>query len=150
MGVKVYINKNIKPKHMVLIGLFAIVVASLIFFFNYKEQARAKDYVETYGRVVDYYTQYDDGTTTYSEIVEYDVNGHSYYCSSSSYSSFPKSIGGEMKVKYDKRNPNECLIENKSGDILVYVVCGVFVVIGVGLVVIGARGNYVHDDREDI
>jgi hypothetical protein len=100
--------------------------------------------------VVDYRSKYDDGSTTYSEVVEYNVNGHSYYCSSSSYSSFPKSIGGEMKVKYDERNPGDCLVENKTANVIVYVVCGVFVVIGVGLVVIGARGNYVHDDREDI
>ena len=146
----VYVNKSIKPKHMILIGLFAIAISALIIWLNYSRQEEAKDYTETHGRVVDHDSRYDDGSTIYSEVVEYNVNGSSYYCRSDSYSSFPKSIGSAMKVKYDENNPSKCLLENKTGNYIVYIVGGVFVVIGIGLVVLGLRGNHSSNNEEEI
>ncbi len=50
----------------------------------------------------------DNGTTLYSPVYYYEVNGKEYSCSSKTYNSI-KPSSENKKVKYDSNNPSNCV-----------------------------------------
>jgi len=123
---------NMSPKKEIGLGLLCIIlgVGSLIYSFFlinlYNEKNRT--YIETYATVVDY--NYDSEGLA-SIIVEYTVDGQTYRKTSTSYSKFPKSIGTEVKVKYNPKAPNDAIWEVDSTNFLVLLVGVVFTAVGV-------------------
>lgn len=76
----------------------------------------------------------DEGTTMYSPVYFYEVNGKSYSCSSNSSSSINPGIENK-NVYYDSANPSECITEySKSSNniILIFLIIPiVFILIAV-------------------
>lgn len=121
----------------IFIGLILLMIGSFVLFFNFVTNNSSKydNYVEVYGRVVDYNVGSDHDT--WAEIVEYEVNGRKYEVSSKSYSNYPKDIGALMKVKYNPLAPSQAVVYKKSDNIMVYVIGGIFTAVGLGITVSG-------------
>lgn len=84
------------------------------------------------GEVVDTTSKVSDGSTTYSAVVEYSVNGQEYRATSSSSSSFAPTIGEKREVAYNPAQPNQAkVVEGATAGLL-----WLFPIIGVAILVI--------------
>lgn len=133
-------GKPVGASGQILFGFVSILLASAIIFVAYLEDRRSQNYISITGVVDDYSVDYDrDSGEKYSEIAEYEVNGVKYRCTSNTSSSFPKSIGSEIEVRYDKNSPSVCLVGSKSQSTVVYVCGGLFIVVGICLILSGVK-----------
>ena len=132
-------GSSASPKGKIIFGFISILLALAMGFLSYMEETKANNYIKVNGVVVDHYTRYDNDGQSYGEIAEYEVNGHRYECSASSSSSFPKSIGSSIEVRYDESNPSACFVGSKSQNIIIYIACGAFVIAGICLIASGIK-----------
>ena len=133
-------TKQIRPWHEILFGLvFALVGIGLLVYSistikSYNE--KNKTYTETTSVVVDY-ARDDEGLEAI--IVEYTVNGKAYRKQSNSYSNIPKSIGTQVKVKYNPNDPNDAIWVNDSANIVLPLAGGLFALVGIIVVIISVK-----------
>ena len=130
------------PGATIIAGLFIIIFAAFCGFLGYKNQTRTNSFIQTTGIVVDYQeTWSDESGYLYSEIVEFNVNGITYVCTSKSSSNYPKIIGSSMEVKYNPLNPKDAVAGSTSDSIVVYIICGVVGFAGIILIFKGIQGG---------
>ncbi len=135
-------SKQPKTWHNVFMGLiFAIIGIALLCFsvlliktYNEKNET----FIETTSKVVDY--KYNDEGLQ-AIIVEYVVDGQTYYKISNSYSNIPKSIGTEVSIKYNPYNPQDIIWTMDSINIILPIVGVVFILIGVIVVILSLKNG---------
>lgn len=120
------------PRGKMGFGLLFLAVAVFAFFLVGISANKTKDYVETYGYVVDYREDYDyrDDTSTWAEIVQYTVDGKIYRYYSSSYSTYPKFKGSKVTIYYNPDDPRECTTDGPASRTIAFIICGIFAVAG--------------------
>jgi hypothetical protein len=121
------------------VGLLFFVIGIAIFFFVDRASVSQKDFVKTYGIVVDYYEKYDNDGYTYSEIVEFEVDGQMYTCQASSSSSIPRHVGSEMEVIYNPKNPKDARVGVERDNLMLRIIGGVFGLAGLLSVFVGVK-----------
>ena len=94
-----------------LAGLFFFAIIGGIIFVNANKKAKMD--ATTMSKSVDVLSHNDDGTTMYSPVYYYEVNGVEYSCSSNSSSNIHPG-NGNKKVYYNSKNPSECVTEYSS------------------------------------
>lgn len=132
------------------IGLIIIAIAAAVGFFIYSSENKTKDYIETSGYVIDYLDQWDSSGNQYmyTEIIEYTVDGKVYECTSGSSSNIPLPYGSRVTVYYNPINPGVAVVNQKAKNILVYVICGIFCVTGLGVMCSGIKGFITGNGKE--
>ena len=134
----------------IVFGIITIIIAFVVLFIGYRNQTRTEDFITTQGVVVDYHEKYDyDSGYLYSEIVVYEVDGVKYEHSSGSYSNIPRVIGSYMEVKYNPLNPKDAVVGSVSQNIFIYVIGGVFGLVGVILIFTGAKSGFISGNRSE-
>lgn len=129
-------------KGMIIMGVIILIIASALLFAGNHFANSTEGFIKTEGYVVDYHERWDsDSGYMYSEIVEYTVNGKTYTKSSSSSSTYPKSIGSKMTVEYNPRNPNDAVVGGTTRNIMIYVIGGIFALVGVFILVKGIKNG---------
>ena len=132
--------KELKPGQGIIFGiLFTLIGIGLLFYSfttikNYNE--KNKTYKEATSVVVDY-DRNDEGLEAI--IVEYTVNGQKYRKTSNTYSNVAKSIGTEVKIKYNPNNPGDAIWENDSTNIVMPIAGGIFTIIGIIVAISSAK-----------
>lgn len=86
------------------------------------------------GKVTDIKSSLNDGTITYSPVVEYSVNGQSYKASGSISSSQRPNVGAERQVAYNPNNPADARVVESGGTSLLFLI---FPAIGLALLIFG-------------
>lgn len=137
------IDKKREIKNAITTIIVSLVFVSFGFLiFNYasneiKEHNEKKSYyVETNAKVVDY--NYDsDGLKAI--IVEYNVDGLTYYKYSDISSPKPKKIGTIVKIAYNPDNPQESIWSFDIVNMLVLSFSFVFFAFGIGCNVVGIK-----------
>lgn len=87
----------------------------LVGFFVINSLKIDSSWARTTGRIVDSRSSFSNGSTTYSAIIRYSVNGQNYQTASSFGSSFMPSIGGTKEVAYNPAQPGEAKIVEGAG-----------------------------------
>ena len=135
-------SKQPKTWHNVFMGLiFAIIGIALLCFsvlliktYNEKNET----FIETTSKVVDY--KYNDEGLQ-AIIVEYVVDGQTYYKISNSYSNMPKSIGTKVLIKYNPYNPQDIIWTMDSINIILPIVGVAFTLAGVIVVIFSIKNR---------
>lgn len=133
-------------KKGLIIGIVAVLVGIglLVYsFFNIKSyNEKNSKYIETESVVVDYdYDTDEEGNEMRAIIVEYDVNGTKYKKKSTSYSTIVESIGSKVLIKYNPNNPSDAIWSNDSSNIFVPIVGGIFMIVGIVVIVKYVKQN---------
>ena len=116
-----------------LIGI-ALGVYSFFSIKNHDEQS--KTFIETNSVVVDYKIDVDEnGEELRAIIVEYEVDGRKYRKESNDYSTIYRSIGDNVLIQYNPNNPTEAIWKNDTGNIIVPIVAGLFVIVGIIVII---------------
>lgn len=142
-------NNNVKePKPIVkiLMGLLCLLVGIGLISFGIKKmndfKEKNKTYIETIAKVVDYKDDFDsDGDRMQAEIVEYTVNGETYRATSPDSSTDPDALGSEVKIKYNPNNPEEVIWVGDNTHIILFIVGGVFALVGLFILVSHRKSN---------
>ena len=108
------------PSLVIVVGLYNIL--------KYYIKRTNVNYKETIGTVVDYKMRSDSESTTYSSIIEYEVNGSIYRCVEKSSSSFRKRLGKKVKLLYNINNPTDSMSLELSSSII-FICFGIFFII---------------------
>ena len=137
---------------ILLISIIFTGAGFLILHVTKQNQEKTKDYVTTYGIVVDYRedwvsndtaSRYDD--YEYAPIVEYEVNGRIYTIYSDDYSITPPYIGSPLEVSYDPENPNNAVLERTKNNVSSYIGGILFIIVvplvGIVGIVAGVKEN---------
>ena len=139
------------PKGMIIMGIFVLAIAIMLFFVGNHFVNSTEGFIKTEGYVVDYHETWDhESGYMYTEIVEYTVNGQTYVKSSTSSSTHPKSIGSKMTVEYNPMNPKDAVVGGASRNIMIYVIGGVFGVVGLLVLIKGIKNGLASKDEEAI
>lgn len=85
------------------------VVAAIVGVMTLANSISKQNWAEVMGTVIDINTcdSNDSSSTTYSAIVEYEVDGQIYQYTGNSCSSFRPTVGNESRVIYDPENPSQ-------------------------------------------
>ena len=139
------------PKGMIIMGIILLAIATILFFAGNHFVNSTEGFVKTEGYVVDYHETWDrDNGYMYSEIVEYIVNGQTYVKSSTSSSTIPKPIGSKMTVEYNPRNPKDSVVGSASRNIMIYVIGGIFGIVGFFILIKGIKDGMSSKHDETI
>ena len=120
------------PIGSIVLGFIFIVIGIILTIFmlnmnkDYKE--KNKTFIETTAVVVD--NEYNISDEIYTPIIEYKVDGKNYKSELKTSSSVKKSLGTEVKIKYNPSNPSDFI---EPSDSLNFI----FIIVGVGFAVIG-------------
>ena len=131
---------NIDKKGLI-IGIVVLIIGiglGIFSYFNIKSyNEKDKTYKEAEAVIVDYNYEIDtdNGDELRAIIVEYEVDGRKYRKESDSYSTITKSIGDKVMVKYNPNNPSDAIWKSDSSNIIVPIVSGLFVLVGIFVVV---------------
>lgn len=130
-------------------GLLFAAIALLFGFIVYSNDNKTKGYIEISGYVIDYNDRWDSssGQYLYSEIVEYTVDGKVYECVSSSSSNIPLPYGSKVKVYYNPINPSVAVVNQKSSNVIAYVICGVIGAAGILIMFSGVKSLITGSDE---
>lgn len=129
---------------VLLISIIFTSVGFLILYVTKQNQEKTKDYITTYGVVVDYRedwvpndtsSRYDD--YEYAPIVEYEVDGRIYTIYSDEYSTNPPYIGSPISVSYDPNNPNNAVLERTKNNVSGYIGGILFIIVGPLIGIVG-------------
>lgn len=113
----------------IIVGLGICIYSALVIPGKIEKE---KTYVETTAVVVDYeMCTFDDGTTGNSYIAEYQVDRDKYRIKSSSCATINKSIGSEVKVKYNPKDPSIAVFTNDISNYIIPLIGVIFVICGV-------------------
>jgi hypothetical protein len=118
----------------IALGLATLVFANKITYFGKEEY---KKFIETTATVIEIeeceITDEDGTTSGGRNVLEYEVNDRKYQVTEMSCSTFDKSIGKTLKVKYNPRNPKDAIIPSdaKNTAILLYILGGSFIIAGI-------------------
>ena len=82
------------------------------------------NYQEVTGTIVDYKTRQHNDSTTYSSIIEYEVNGYLYRYVENSSSNIKKRLGKKIKLLYNINNPVDSVSTS-----LIAIFAGIFFLI---------------------
>ncbi len=127
-------NNKIVAIIALAIGLGILIFANKTTYFG---KEKYKDFVETTATVVEIkeceITDEDGTTSGGRNVLEYEVNDRKYQVTEMSCSTFDKSIGKTLKVKYNPRNPKDAIIPSdaKNTAILLYILGGSFIIAGI-------------------
>ena len=105
--------KELKIGSAILIGITVILIVVAILFFM-----RTRDFLEgslsAEGVVVDFGTRYQDGSTYYHPIIEYDMPNGEMIVFQSSTGSKPAAydVGEEVQIFYDPEDPQDARIDD--------------------------------------
>lgn len=113
----------------ILFGMFLLVMF-VVYSIDYHQKNEV--YADGISKVVDY--KYNDDNLR-AIVVEYVVDGHLYYATSSVYSSYPKAIGTEVKIKYSIDDPSEMIWKNDSRFLFMLLLGFAFTIVGVWIIV---------------
>lgn len=102
-------------------------------FFAINSSRIDSNWQRTSGEVIDSSSRVSDGSTTYTPVVKYSVNGQEYQTTSSFSSSFAPAIGEKREVAYNPVQPSQAKIVEGAGTTWWL---WLFPVIGVGILVI--------------
>ncbi|MGI9027318.1 MAG: DUF3592 domain-containing protein [Candidatus Saccharimonadales bacterium] len=91
------------------------------------------EWTRTTGEVVDSSSSISDGSTTYTPIVQYKVNGQSYKVTSSTGSSFYPNIGDTREIAYNPNRPDQAKVAEGAGS---QALLWLFPAIGIGVLVL--------------
>ncbi len=86
------------------------------------------NYQEVTGTIVDYKTRQHNDSTTYSSIIEYEVNGYLYRYVENSSSNIKKRLGKKIKLLYNINNPVDSVSLELSTS-LIAIFAGIFFLI---------------------
>ena len=133
-------------------GLIFVAIALLFLLISINNANKTKDYIVTDGYVVDYYEKWDSDSDSYmwAEIVEYTVDGKIYECISSSYSNTPLPYRSRVNVYYNPVNPRVAVVNQKSNNLIIYIVCGVLGLAGLAVMFSGVKGFISGDSKESV
>ncbi|MEO8691503.1 MAG: DUF3592 domain-containing protein [Candidatus Saccharimonas sp.] len=113
-------------------GLGILFIAAGVF--ALKQNEVDPNWTKVSGKVIDSSSRIDDGTTMYSPIVEYKVDGQLYEVTSRISSSIHPNVGEERDVAYNPTSPNDAKIaEALSAMWFLYI----FPLVGAGLILMG-------------
>ena len=128
---------------MIVFGMFFVVFGCWLIGFTVETikeyNEKNSHYVETTSRVVDYRV---DSEGLKAIVVEYVVDGISYYKDSNGYSNRPKKIGTIVKVKYNPDNPGDSIWSFDIGNILLPLGTFAFLAFGGGFSGCGIKKLY--------
>ena len=145
-----YYNGKAKPKHhkfglfsfivvMAIGAIFALTASTMIIRSNYTKP----NWVKINGQVVSITPMLNNGTTTYSPVVNYEVNSQLYTVNDSVSSSSRPDIGSSITVAYNPAHPEQAqVVQNSSSRVMAYS----FLSIGILCLVI-APIAYVQSSR---
>jgi hypothetical protein len=103
------------------------------------------DWTVTAGKVVDISRSSNDGSTTYSPVVSYQVEGRSYRAASNMSSSFQPYIGQNREVAYNPDQPEQSkIVESATTTWWLYL----FPIIGIACIVLGPY-QYIQGAKRD-
>lgn len=149
--------KNYRQGFLIGVVLVLSSILGIMYYFNFRDDVRKKDYISVDGYVYDYI--YSDGCDYYDDyyddndnescmmtpLVEYFVDGFRYTVKSKGSSTHPKFIGTKVEVKYNQENPEDSFIAGKdSGEVVVLVLSILFGVCGV-LALFSSIKGYLKD-----
>lgn len=90
-------------------GLLFLAIISVILFFNFKQRNELDSQITSSHVDVRQHIS-DEGSTMYTPVYYYEVNGKEYACGSNASSSFNPGTGNKT-VYYDSKNPEKCMSE---------------------------------------
>lgn len=143
-------------RHGFILGIVFVLICvfGIMYYFNFRDDVRKKDYISIDGYIYDYiysdgcdYDYYEDNNEScmMTPLVEYFVDGVRYTVKSKSSSTHPKFIGTKVEVKYNQENPDDSFISGKdSGEILVLIASVFFGVCGL-LALFSSIKGYLRD-----
>ena len=108
------------PIFFIVYGLYRIL--------KYYIKKFTGNYQEVTGTIVDYKTRQRNDSTTYSSIIEYEVNGYLYRYVENSSSNIKKRLGKKIKLLYNINNPVDSVSLELSTS-LIAIFAGVFFLI---------------------
>jgi hypothetical protein len=130
-------NFKVKRQKFGIGALLFMVIFGAIFagagFFMYKSMQIDESWTRTQGKITGASSRISDGSTTYTPIVEYTVDGVNYQTTGALSSSAYPNVGSASEVAYNPATPNESKVVGGASSILFL---GVFVVIGAVLVLL--------------
>lgn len=135
------INLRGDPVSHILGNLVGIIIGGIFFlvgiwmcFKTLQMYNKEKEFITTYGIVIETDAIVIDDKTRYKYIVEYEVDGNTYICSSTS--STYISIGSEFEVIYNPDDPRESEIHLENEYLTTLISGGIFAFLGAGAAVV--------------
>ena len=117
-----------------IIGFIIVIFGIGICYFsigNFKTNSeKQKTYTETIAKVVGYEECDLDDTTGQRFIAEYKIDRDTYQIKENACSNMPKSLGTEVKIKYNPNNPSDAVFSNDISYYLIlpagiiFIICG--------------------------
>ncbi len=115
-----------------IITLLIGIVFSAVGVLGFQGSQIDPSWVETEGRVTDVSSRIRDGSTEYTPVYAYTVDGVEYQIGSNTSSSFRPIVGSTGGIVYNPSNPAEAKTASSTGQTLLFLI---FPVVGVALVV---------------
>lgn len=116
---------------LIFLILFGAVLTA-VGIFAYKSMQIDESWTRTQGEVADVSSRISDGSTTYTSVIKYEINGKSYQVSSSSGSTSP-NIGEKREVAYNPARPHQSKVSDASSFKLLVML---FPVIGIAMLIL--------------
>ena len=101
------------------------IIAGLYNIIKYYIKKFTGNYQEVKGTIVDYKLRSHNSSTTYSSIIEYEVNGYLYRYVENSSSNIKKRLGKKIKLLYNINNPVDSISLELSTS-LIFIFVGLF------------------------
>lgn len=123
-------NKMTIRTFVMLIAFGIAFIAVGIFIFN--SQRVDDSWVRTQGQVIGSSSRISDGSTLYTPIISYEVDGKTYKVTSKSSSSLAPSVGETREVAYDPAQPNVATASDSASTLalfLIFPVAGAIILI---------------------
>lgn len=133
-------ERPVRPWQGVLMGIVFVIFGLAFLFFSISSiksyNEKSKTYTEITSNVVDYVY---DNEGLRAIVVEYVVDGETYQKTSDTYTNVPKSIGEQVSIKYNPKNPKDAIWTNDSSNIILPIIGALFTIAGVFVIIISIR-----------
>lgn len=121
-----------------VIGIIVIILGigiCILSVGNFKtNNGKQKTYTETTAKVVGYEECDLDDTTGQRFIAEYKIDRDTYKIKGNVCSNMPKSLGTEVKIKYNPNNPSDAIFANDISHYFVLPIGIIFIICGFVLI----------------
>lgn len=130
-------NIKVKRQKFGVYQLISLIITGLVFvgfgIFSINNSKVNPTWTKINGQVVDASNNISDGTTTYTPVIQYSVNGQTYRVTSGVSSNVYPNIGEAREVAYDPARPGQSKVIEGAG---IYAFLWIFTVLGIGLVIL--------------